>query len=137
MTRAPRLSVALPAAFALAWGAHAGGQDTKTSPLEAATASKADQPVTIAATGQTTTSDADILRLVKMLTGSFRSEPKGETPALRYNAAGVSIGGLDNAVLFEIARADNPAEPFRIGVLHAYRRKGDLRLRLFDLLAGA
>src|SRR5271156_5415668 len=97
--------------------------DSKTTPHEGATASKAEQPVTMQKVGQTMTSDADILRLVKMLTGSFQSEPKGETPALRYNAASVNVGGLDNAVVFEITRADNPAEPFRIGIMHAYRRK--------------
>lgn len=106
------------------------------SPLDAATTSKADQPVTVSKSGgplPTVTSDADILRLLKMLTGSFVAEAKGETPALRYNAASVNVVGLDNAVVFEIARADNTSEPFRLGILHAYRRRGELRLRSFDL----
>jgi hypothetical protein len=44
----------------------------------------------------------------------------------------VDVTGLDNAVLFEVARADTPWHPFRQGIMHVYKQGGVLRLRMFD-----
>ncbi|MBC7833861.1 MAG: FKBP-type peptidyl-prolyl cis-trans isomerase [Phycisphaerales bacterium] len=59
----------------------------------------------------------------------------GET-ALRYGAAPIVVDGLDNAIYFEVSREDDAANPFRQGVFHFYRNRGELRLRVFDLPQG-
>jgi hypothetical protein len=107
-----------------------GGADPKASPLDAATASKADAPATVEAKPKL--NDPEIEKLMGSLTGSFAADAAGDTPALRLNSAAMDIAGLDNAVYFEISRADSPATPFRQGVFHAYRHKNELRLRIFD-----
>ena len=65
------------------------------------------------------------------------SIPRREWPALRLNSSVLNVTGLDNAVYFEISRTDAPATPFRQGVFHAYRHKGELRLRVFDFVGPA
>lgn len=112
-------------------GSAALAQDGKhASPLEGATAAKSEQPATIAPKPP----EPVIQKLVSMLTGSFEAPAAGNSPALRFNSSAITVDGLDNAVYFEIGRADSPANPFRQGVLHAYRMKDQLRLRVFDFL---
>ncbi len=111
------------------------------SPLEAATTPKSDAPATIVDQSRIVgaMADAEIDGVVKLLAGSFASEGTGgdDAVALRYNAAPITVTGLDNAVYFEFTRADSPAEAFRQGVFHAYRLKGELRLRVFDFTGNA
>lgn len=103
----------------------------KDSHLDAATASPADKPITVADTPGA--ADSDIARILSLLTGSFAAAQAGDQPGLTAHAAPIHIEGIDNTVLLEIGRADSPASPFRLAVLHAYRRQGALRLRVFDL----
>lgn len=127
----PRLLLTLSASFAIAGAAIAqGGSDPKASPLDATTASKADAPATIAPAPKL--DDPEIEKLMGALTGSFAADAAGERPALRLNSAAVTVQGLDDAVYFELTRADAPATPFRQGIFHAYRYQSDLRLRIFD-----
>lgn len=104
------------------------------SPLDAATASRADSP--IAADTKPVISDPEIEKLTAALVGSFAAPAAGDTPALRFNSTAINVDGLDNAVYFELTRDDAPASPFRQGVFHAYRKQSELRLRVFDI-AGA
>jgi FKBP-type peptidyl-prolyl cis-trans isomerase FkpA len=84
--------------------------------------------------------DAEIAAAYQLLTGSFASDPVAgggvgavtDIPALVYNAARIDVTGLDNAVYFEIGRADGFWRPFRQGVFHLYRQGRNLRLRMFD-----
>lgn len=117
------------AALALAGAAAAQSNPAKDSPLEAATASPADKPLTVTDAARA----ADVQRVMTLLTGSFQSAGAGEQPALVMHGAPVAIDGLEHTVLIEIARADAPAAPFRHAILHPYRRQGALRLRVFDL----
>ncbi|MGD9688682.1 MAG: CpcT/CpeT family chromophore lyase [Phycisphaerales bacterium] len=84
--------------------------------------------------------DKEIAAAVEMLSGSFATgSAKGEIPALVMGMGRVDVPGFDNAVYFEIARADSPSRPYRQGILHFYRTggaSGALKLRLFSL-AGA
>jgi hypothetical protein len=128
-----------PILFALTPLATAMAQDKapqpRSSPLEAVTQPKAETPVTVAA--PTKPIDPDIDAVARLLAGSFVSEAEGQTPGLHFNAAPIAVEGLDNAVYFEVGRADSPADPFRQGVFHAYRFKGELRLRVFDFSGNA
>ncbi len=137
----PRWFISTSAALVIASAAFAqggGGTDHRASPLDAATASRADSPATIAPTAHAPKpDDPEIERLMGLLVGSFSADAAGDHPALRLNAAAVDVHGLDNAVYFEITRADSPASAFRQGVLHAYRRQGELRLRVFDFAGPA
>jgi hypothetical protein len=115
-----------------------GTPDPKASPLEAATAPKSDAPATIEPGAPAL--DPDIEAVIGLLAGSFESAASatvGETPALRFNAAPISVTGLGNAVYFEFSRADSPGEAFRQGVLHAYRFRDELRLRVLDFTGSA
>lgn len=67
--------------------------------------------------------------LAGALTGSFAT---AGDPALQFHMAPVVVQGLDNAVYFEINRADSIGAPFRQGILHAYRFGKGLRLRMFN-----
>src|SRR6185436_4098702 len=51
---------------------------------------------------------------------------------LSWNAAPVELNGIPRAVYFEVARTDDPANPFRQGMISLYRAKRELRLRLLD-----
>ncbi len=89
---------------------------------------------------QPTTTDEEVLGIVKVLVGSFQAEAAGSQPALHLHAAAVNIEGLDNAVYFEIARADSAHAPFRQGVWHVYRQAlagggSALTLRVMDFRA--
>lgn len=109
------------------------------------TASAADQPGELGppapppfkpAEPRITSKDPTIAEAVKMLSGSFRAPAAGDRPALDFHAAVVNVSGLDNALYFEIARADAPQAPFRAGILHLLNATVDgtraLRLRIFD-----
>lgn len=81
------------------------------------------------------TTDQEILDALAMLTGSFKAEAAGEQPALTLHTAVINIEGLDNALYFEINRADTPQAAFSQGVFHFFRQtidgKSELRLRVF------
>lgn len=101
------------------------------SPLEAATSSPADKPITVAI-------DPDVRALMGLLSGSFRAESvatngAGSTPALWFHAAPVTVQGLDQALYFEIARDDAPTALARQGVMAFIGVRGELRLRVFGL----
>lgn len=102
---------------------------TRTSPLDAATQSPADKPLTAVPTPPVS---AEVQRVIGELSGSFIADAKDTQPALRLNAAPVTIDQLGPAILFEISRADNPSEPFRVGLMQPYVRQGALRLRVLD-----
>jgi hypothetical protein len=118
----------LAAASALALLPPALAQDKLAPPHEKTTESVADKPMTIAAAAP----DADISKLLGLLAGTFESSTEGDHPALSLHAAPVSIPALPNTLVVEIARTDSPASPFRIYYLHAFRRQGELRLRVID-----
>ncbi len=104
------------------------------SPLDAATSSPADKPITVAI-------DPDVRALMGLLTGSFRAEPvtsngSGSTPALWFHAAPITVQGLDQALYFEIARDDAPTALARQGVMAFIGVRGELRLRVFGLRSG-
>jgi len=108
-------------------------QSGTASPLTGAT----DKPLTLAAA--TKHADADIERILGLLSGSFRSEGKsgdGGQAALRYNGARIRVDGLDNAVYFEVTREDSPLSPFRQGVFTLFRSGENLRLRVLDFRQG-
>ncbi|MFN0011843.1 MAG: CpcT/CpeT family chromophore lyase [Phycisphaerales bacterium] len=77
--------------------------------------------------------DGEIAGMVAMLQGSFASTPEGQDAALHIHAARVDVEGSDNAVYFELARADTPQAPFRQGVFVFWKRDGAVRLRVLDL----
>jgi hypothetical protein len=132
----PLALLALAAASSAAVHGPGIAQDGRAVPLEGATGSASDKPVTLAGpVAPARHADADFERVLTMLTGSFRAPPAGEEPALRLNTARIAVDGLDNAVYFEIAREDSPAEPFRQGVFHLYRRGAEARLRVLDFRA--
>lgn len=132
MLRTPALFT-LGGALIAAGASIGAAQDARSSPLQGATESAADRPATIAGpTAPAPHPDAEIERVLAMLTGSFRAAPTRDGPALRLNSARFTVEGLDNAVYFEIAREDSPAEPFRQGVFHLFRRGSELRLRVLD-----
>lgn len=108
--------------------AQSGTNPATTDPHAAATEPKADQPLT-AVVGEP---DAQLLRVLNDLTGRFEAPPDADRPALILSSSQINVPTLPGAVYFEISRADNPAEPFRSGVFWAYRRQGEMRLRVFD-----
>lgn len=136
-TRETVAGLALMVAAAVGGGMGlAGGQpptpvDPRPTPLEAATASKADAPATIAEPVKEL--DPEIAAVNRLLAGTFVADAAGGRPALRFSAATFPVEGLDSAVYFEVTRLDSPAAPFRQGVMSAYRFKDELRLRVFGL----
>ncbi len=84
-----------------------------------------------------TLTDGDLARVMDGLLGSYRSGGTNDTPALELHIAPISIEGLSNAAYFELHRADDAPNPFRGGILHAYRRQGEPRIRTFELNADA
>lgn len=107
----------------------AGAQPEK-SPLDAATTAKSDAP--IAAVPATT--DADIAKFKSGLTGAFVAEARDDEPALRLCAAPAPLAQCSDALLVEIGRVDTPGTAFRVMFLQPYRRQGELRLRVLDLV---
>jgi FKBP-type peptidyl-prolyl cis-trans isomerase FkpA len=83
--------------------------------------------------------DAEVQRVHELLTGTFKAEASKvgdvEEPALVFAGGPITIEGHSGSVLFQIARTDAPAEPFRVGVMGAYRRQGKLHLRVYDFAA--
>ncbi|HYE02047.1 MAG TPA: CpcT/CpeT family chromophore lyase [Phycisphaerales bacterium] len=79
--------------------------------------------------------DPDIEAASALLAGTFEAETdeQNQVVRLRYAAAPVVVDGLGNAIYFEVARADDPAHPFRQGILHFYRMNNRLRLRVLHL----
>ena len=67
-----------------------------------------------------TSTDEDVKAVTSLLAGSFRSQAMGDTPALVLHAAIVNVEGLDNALYFEVGRADAPWSSFRNGLFHVY-----------------
>lgn len=83
-----------------------------------------------------TSTDVQVQTLVQILVGHKMADAAGDRPALSLGAAVATIEGLDNAVYFEVARADDLARPFRSGLWHVYTRKGQLRVRQFEVRNG-
>jgi hypothetical protein len=94
--------------------------------------------------------DDEVRAIMALMTGSFATDPKVATdasPALHLSIAPVGLDGLppelgglsaNRALYFEVARADDPANPFRQGLIAFYRRLGSggggqLQLRLLDI----
>lgn len=79
--------------------------------------------------------DPDVQAMVKLLTGSFASAPSGETPALSLSSVVITVDGVgvDNAIYFELARADSAWAPFRQGVWQVWKKNGSLVVRQYDL----
>lgn len=78
--------------------------------------------------------DPDVQALVKLLTGTFTSVQAGDTPALSLSTCVITIDGpgVDNAVYFEVARADSAWAPFRQGVWQVWKKNGNLTVRQYD-----
>lgn len=67
--------------------------------------------------------DKGISTGLSLLSGSFRSKTRTDgLPAMRWNAAPIKVEGLSNAIYFEVARDDDPAHPFRSGVMTLFRK---------------
>ncbi len=126
MRTTPHILAAL-ATLALSFPALA--QNKSASPLEAATEHVADKPLTAAPNPP----DPEIAKLLGPLTGTFQSSAETDRPVLLLHAAPVLIAALPNTLLVEIARFDSPATPFRLYLLHCYRKQTELRLRILDL----
>lgn len=75
------------------------------------------------------TQDAELRAVIGALVGSFQANESGGRPTLRLNTSPITVTGWDNAIYFELSRADSPAHPFRQGVFHLYRRQGQVTLR--------
>ncbi|MBY0313137.1 MAG: FKBP-type peptidyl-prolyl cis-trans isomerase [Phycisphaerales bacterium] len=103
------------------------------SPLEAVTRDLTDEPITAVKPAP----DADITRFMSAMTGMFASESRDGEPALRLAAAPAKLSQFSDALLVEIGRQDTPGAAFRVMFLHPYRRQGELRLRVFDLVGQA
>lgn len=78
--------------------------------------------------------DPDVQAMVKLLTGSFVSAPSGDTPALSLSSVVITVDGVgvDNAIYFELARADSSWAPFRQGVWQVWKKNGNLVVRQYD-----
>lgn len=115
------------------------GDDDPRALLDSLTDLRTDAPLTIddrrAPIAPSPADDPEAQRLLGSLAGVFRADKAD--PPLEFRASSVAIEGLPGAVYFEVARQDSPASPFRQGVMHAYRRKGDLVLRVLDFSGNA
>lgn len=105
-------------------------QDRLAPPHEAVTQPASDRPLTVASSPGA--ADADISRLLGLLSGSFSGAERPGSPSLTFSAAPVAVEGFPNTLLVQVARADAPAEPFRLYLLHAFRRRGKLTLRTLE-----
>jgi hypothetical protein len=77
--------------------------------------------------------DPDLREVMSSLIGSFETGDSAYTPGgVHFHSAPVVVDGLNNAVFFEIHRADDVANSFQFGVLHAYRNEGEPRIRFFE-----
>ncbi len=102
------------------------------APSPAAAQAPADLPPVVRETPKTLSTDADVLAMVATFGGTFSTPASGAQPELHLSAALINVDGLDNAMYFELARADEPWKPFRQGVMHFYKRQGKLHLRQFE-----
>ncbi|MCU0688264.1 MAG: CpcT/CpeT family chromophore lyase [Phycisphaerales bacterium] len=80
--------------------------------------------------------DSTVKMVISRLTGMKYAEAVGDRAALSLGAGVVTVKGLDNAVYFEVARADDPARPFRSGIWHVFMRRGQPVIRQFDVRTG-
>lgn len=113
--------------------AQSGTNPVTADPHAAVTDAKAEHPLTAVVAEP----DAQLQRVLNDLTGRFEAPPDADRPALTLNSSQINLPALPGAVYFEISRADNPAEPFRSGIFWAYRRQGEMRLRVFDFNASS
>ncbi len=137
MPRLPHHASTLAATLllTLAGGAGALAQDEQAQPAEPAQPSQPELPWVVGEDMQTKweLKDPALREVMDRLIGSFKAEETSHTPSgVHFHAAPVSIEGLDNAVFFEIHRADDVANSFQFGILHAYRNEGEPRLRFFQ-----
>jgi hypothetical protein len=83
--------------------------------------------------------ESDIGALADQLTGTWMTaEPVGTTEAgevsnIMMMISAVPIDGLDDTVLIETYRTDDMVNPYRVAAGQFYRRRGDIRLRTFEL----
>jgi hypothetical protein len=78
--------------------------------------------------------DRETIEMAKKLLGhTFVASARGEQPSLEAHLTPVRIDGVPDAFLVEVARSDSRAEPFRTYVLQVYERRGDMRIRTFEL----
>lgn len=77
--------------------------------------------------------DDEIDSLCMLISGTFASRGSEGQPAISFNSAPVKLDGATNGVYFEVARTDDPAHPFRQGVLTFIRLDTQLRLRILDI----
>lgn len=97
-----------------------GQPPVNVPPVPAAPA--ADAAANTPAAPSITSADPQVQAIVKLLTGSFRAPAAGTQPELVLHAAVVNVTGLDNAVYFELHRADTPDAAFSQGILHVFRQ---------------
>lgn len=114
---------AIPAALFAAAAAPSLAQDT--GPQPEADPEPAFQPWAPAWT------DGEIAEIAGRLTGRYVS---GGDDAVVVDIRPVPVDGLDDTFLMEVARADNPAFPFRFTFAQLLRHGGTLKLRLYDAL---
>lgn len=126
----PRVGCVAGAVLSLALMALA---QPERSPLNAATSAPSADPITAVKPAP----DADIARFMSSMTGVFSADARDDEPALRLAAAPAQLSQFSNALLVEIGRQDTPGAAFRVMFLHPYRRQGELRLRVFDLVGQA
>lgn len=69
-----------------------------------------------------TASDSDVLAVTGMLKGSFKVGAAGDSPARVLHATPITLAGFDNAIYFELTRADSPMTSYRSGVWHVYKQ---------------
>lgn len=83
------------------------------------------------------TGDEEIDSLCLLMSGTFTSQAavasSDSAVKLTFSSAAVPVKGLTNAVYFEVAREDDPANPFRQGIFSIYRMDKQMRLRIFDI----
>lgn len=107
--------------------------DAEAARIAAANAANPPKPVERPVPSVKST-DPDVQALVKLLTGTFSSAQTGDTPPLSLSTSVITVDGpgIDNAVYFELARADSAWAPFRQGVWQVWKKNGNLTVRQYD-----
>lgn len=83
--------------------------------------------------------DDEIAEVARMLTGVWQStEPVSEFGSdgnadILLSIAPATVNGLNDMLYAEMARADDPAVPYRQAFYQVYRFEGGLRLRTYDI----
>ncbi len=67
------------------------------------------------------------------LAGHYRSQATAATPAMVLHFVEVDVDGIDNAMYMELARADDPAVPFRQAIIQTYESNDQTVIRAWDL----